>query len=279
MLHTGTHKPDRGWYSNGQVEVLLSNPFKEETFKEAVRGREWEYAFVMYGRLRMIVQVLRGKVRRLFSVGGLAVYAGFAAPHLVSPTGMLVPQREDSRLSTDSGLSSGVPNHPNVKIHRIIETEAALFQHFPNATHFRYPWIYGEDSLSLWDYIIVKRIVDGRKKIILPDNGLSLISRGYSRYVFSFEQWSGSRYHKACRNVAHALISAFDNEKVSEGEVYNVGDEQALTLRQIVEIIAQALGKTVSIVNIPSEFAVPCRPLLRKPRYILCSFIPNLVTS
>lgn len=183
MLHTGTHKPERDWYGSGEIDLIICNPFKKESFETAVRGRNWDYAFVMYGRLRMIVQVLQGRVGRLFSIGGLAVYAGFAAPELVIPTGMLVPQREDSsKVSTDTGDVRGRPTHPNVKIHRIIETERVVFEYFPNATHFRYPWIYGEDSLSLWDYLIVKRLLDGRTKIILPDNGLTLISRGYSRY-------------------------------------------------------------------------------------------------
>lgn len=67
------------------------------------------------------------------------------------------------------------------------------------------------------------------------------------------------------RNVAQALIAAFDNEEAARGQVYNVGDEQALTLRQIVEIIAKALDRSVTIVNMPEEYAIPARPLLRKP--------------
>jgi len=256
MLHTGTHKPDRDWYADGSIEILLSNPFKREDFRKAIAERNFDYAFVMYGRLRMIVSVLKERVKRLFTVGGLAVYKGFAIPEVLSPEGMLVPQREYSEISTSNGTLEGKPNHPNVKINRIIDTERVLFDIFPFATHFRYPWVYAENSMAIHEYCIVKRVLDGRKHIILPDGGLTLYSRGYAR------------------NLVHAMMLALDKEEISRGETYNVADEQTLTLKQIVEVICKALNvPLIEIINVPSDFlrsdnaeglVCPWGPLLRK---------------
>ena len=104
-------------------------------------------------------------------------------PKTLKSPGMLVPQREHSNLSTYNGRINGNPNHRNVKINRIIETERFLFENIPTATHFRYPWVYGEDSMSVWEYLIVKRVLDGRKCIILPDGGLTLQTRRYSENI------------------------------------------------------------------------------------------------
>ena len=99
------------------------------------------------------------------------------------------------------------------------------------------------------EFPIVKRCMDNRPFIILPDNGLTLLSRGYTL------------------NVAHQVLLAFDQPEKSKGQAYNAGDEQVLTLYQYVKTICDAMGKSdMEIISIPNELVPnPSRPLLRKP--------------
>lgn len=245
MLHSGRHKPKDDWYQ--EVEKIYANAFDAQAFEDAIAGRSWGSAFVMYGKLRAIVRVLKGRVCRLITVGGVPSYHGFGVPELLRPQGMLVPQWEDSRKGTHDGTLSGTPLHPNPKANAVVETERVVCEVFPKATHFRYPWIYGDDGGGLWEWSVVKRVLDGRKQIILADGGLTLLARGY------------------VQNVAAQLLLAFDRPEESEGETYNAGDEQSLTCRQLVEVIADALGAQVEIVSMPADLAIPAWPMLRKP--------------
>jgi len=58
---------------------------------------------------------------------------------------------------------------------------------------------------------------------------------------------------------------AIDRPEVSSGEIYNCGDSRVLTIRQIVETIAEALSYDLEIVSMPSRFAVSARPMLAQP--------------
>lgn len=126
----------------------------------------------MYGRLRDLCSALSGRIAsHMLTVGGFPVYEGFSVPETLSPFGMVGPYREDSgTIATESGTFDGVPSHPNVKVRRIIETEQALYAARPDATHFRYPWIYGPDQPTPWEWSIVRRVVDGRRSVSFTSN-------------------------------------------------------------------------------------------------------------
>ena len=83
--------------------------------------------------------------------------------------------------------------------------------------------------------------------MIVPDDGLSLYQHGYAG------------------NLAHAVLLAVDQADRARGKIFNVGDVEQLTLRQIIEIIAAALGKEIELVSMPNSLALPARPLLAQP--------------
>jgi hypothetical protein len=93
----------------------------------------------------------------------------------------------------------------------------------------------------------VRRVLDGRRRIVLPDDGLTLHHHGFTE------------------NLAHAVLLAVDQPAAAAGAVFNVGDEEVLTLRQVVELVAAALGHELEIVSMPYELAVPAWPLLAQP--------------
>jgi len=97
------------------------------------------------------------------------------------------------------------------------------------------------------EWLFVRRVRDGRKRLVLPDGGLTLHSYGY------------------VENVAHALLLAVDQPEASCGNIYNVADEQVLSLRQVAEIIGEALGHQWDIINMPYELAPCARPFVMQP--------------
>ena len=223
ILHTGTHEVD---VLPEDVEHIHTDPFSVNAVREALGDREFDLVIVNYGRLRDLAEFLSGRVGRFVSVGGVPVYRGYGSSDAVWPRGMPVPTREDAELA-------GPEENPHVR--KIPLAEQSVFEFHPGATHFRYPLIYGPRQHIPREWLVVRRILDG---------GLTLRSCAYAE------------------NAAHAVLLAVDQPEVAEGRIYNVGDEQTPSLRQLVEIISQALEYSWEIIELPADLAVTARPLL-----------------
>jgi nucleoside-diphosphate-sugar epimerase len=236
ILHTGRHEipeiPD-------EVEHVHTDPYCEDSLSAALEHRRFDVCVAMYGRLRGIARVTKGQVGRFVSIGGVPAYRGYMNPMLPDPHGILVPIREDAPL-----VEQEVEDE---KGWRIVRTEQAVFELHPDATHFRYPYVYGPYQLMPREWCIVRRILDGRPHIIVPDDGLTLQTFGYAE------------------NLAEAVLLAVDQPGAAAGQIYNCGDETVLSLRQVVEIIAQHLDHEWEIVSMPWSLALPARPLVGQP--------------
>lgn len=235
ILHRG-HEIDE---IPAEVVHIHTDPYDEACLKEALAGCFFDLCVATYGRLRAVARVMQDKCERFLSAGGAPAYRGYMNPGLHPNHGMTVPIREDHELV---GLES-----EDEKGWRIVKTERALMEIIPQATHFRYPYVYGAYQLLPREWLFVRRFRDGRRRIILPDGGLTLHSYGYAE------------------NVAHAILLAVDQPEASQGKIYNVADAEVLSLRQVVEIIAEHMSVELEIVNMPWEFAAPCRPFVMQP--------------
>ena len=208
--------------------------FSDDGLRAVLGDEAFDVTLATYGRLRSIAEVMVGRTGRLLSVGGVPVYKGFFDPAIHQPPGLPVPIREDAPLATEDD---------DGKSYRIGRTEQLLFETHPTATHFRYPYVYGPRQLAPREWCIVRRILDGRPFLVLPDDGLSLITFGY------------------VDNLAHALLLAVDQPEASMGEIFNCGDDERLTIRQVAEIISDELDHDWELVGMPADLAVPARPL------------------
>ena len=230
ILHTGAHEsieiPDA-------VEHIHTDPFDSEKTTNALGNRTFDLAIVMYGRLRELAALLEGRTEKFVSVGGVPAYTGWGDADALWPAGMRVPTRETARLVVDEPTGFAV----NRKVANIGRSEVVVLEHHPTGSHLRYPWIYGPGQVASLEWSIVRRILEGRKHLILPDGGMTLQSRAYAV------------------NAAQMLLTIVDNPDVAAGEIYNASDEWTPTLLQWVEIIAQALGHEFEIVNVPWEYA------------------------
>ena len=236
MLHTGRHEVDE---IPSTVEHIHTDPFDADALRTALGTRSFDLTIAAYGRLRRIAEIMVGRTGRFISIGGAPAYRGYMNPTVLRPPGLPVPTREDAPV---------VPvEAEDPKGWRIVQTEQAVFKHHPDAAHFRYPFLYGPYQIAPREWCVVRRILDGRRVIVLPDNGLTL---NHSCHV---------------ENAAHAVLLAVDRPDDARGQIYNCGDERLLTLRQIVELIAEALDYQLEIVSMPWEFALPARPLIAQP--------------
>src|SRR4029077_14763898 len=102
--------------------------------------RPFDLTVAMYGRLRRVAAVTRGRTGRFVSVGGVPALRGWMNAWLWAPPGLPVPVTEDS-------LIVDAPEQDE-KGYRVARTEEAVFDAHPDATHFRYPYAYGPLQLA-----------------------------------------------------------------------------------------------------------------------------------
>ena len=181
MLHSGEREfpeiPE-------DVEHIHADAYSADSYKNALTNETFDLCISNYGRLRMIAEITAGRVGRFISIGGGPVYRGYMNPELFKPAGLPVPISEDApvvklEVEDDKGW-------------RIVRTEEAVFEFHPGATHFRYPYVYGPYQLVPREWCIVSRIIDNRAHIIIPEDGLTLHTFGFSE------------------NLAHAILLAVD---------------------------------------------------------------------
>lgn len=232
ILHSGRHEVPEV----AHLRHLHGDAFSDEGLRSTLGNETFDVAVAAYGRLRSVAEVLVGRVGRVLSIGGVPVYRGFFDPAIHTPPGLPVPTGEDAELATE---------HEDGKSYRIGRSEELLFEAHPSATHFRYPYVYGPRQLAPREWCIVRRILDRRPFLVLPDGGLALVPYGY------------------VDNLAHALMLAVDQPEASMGEIFNCGDDEKLTVAQVAQIITDELGHDWELVDMPARFAVCARPLLQ----------------
>ena len=236
ILHRGTHERPE---TPDVVEHIHADPYDVDDLERVFSERQFDLVVAMYGRLRRIAEVTVGRTERFVSVGGVPAIRGWMNPWLFTPEGLPVPVDERASVVGEAAEDE--------KGFRVARTEEAVFASHPDAAHFRYPYAYGPLQVVPREWSIVRRILDGRRRIIVADGGLTLHHHGYTE------------------NLAHAVLCGIDSPEASAGQVFNCGDDEVLSIRQVIELVAAELDHELEIVSMPEELAVPARPLLAQP--------------
>jgi nucleoside-diphosphate-sugar epimerase len=233
ILHRGTHEIDE---IPPDVEHIHADPYDGAALDAALAGRRFDVVVATYGRLREVARACVGRTDHFVGIGGVPLYRGWMRPEDLVPRGLSVPVPEHApQVESETELRKGF---------MIRRTEEAVFAHHPRAAMFRFPIVYGPRQPLPLEWCIVRRVLDGRRAIVLPDGGLTLSTAGY------------------VENLAHAVLLAVDRPDASAGQSYNCGDERTLTLRQRVESIAHILGHSFEVVGVPADVALPAWPML-----------------
>jgi nucleoside-diphosphate-sugar epimerase len=235
LFHRGTHESDE---IPDFVEHVHGDPHFLETIQEALGQRDYDLVVATYGRTRLLARHFKDRAGRFVAVGSVAATHGHMASDALFPTGLPVPTPETApsvQAETDADGRFAW---------RIAETEREIMALHPRATILRYPIVYGPNQLLPFEWCLIRRALDRRPFIVLPDGGLRLIARGYSV------------------NMAHAVLCAVDRPQEATGQVYNCADERQLTLRQTAEVVGKALNHDWEIVILPAALAWPSWPMI-----------------
>lgn len=227
IVHTGAHEVP----FSGPVDHIHADPRSLDELRQALEDHHQDVAVATSGKIRHVVDVLRGRVRRLVAISGLPVYRGWLAP--VEGSGIPVPIRESDAKEQDASEYG----------HRVVQGERAVMDAHRRgdfeAAILRYTMVYGPYSYIPFEWFVVRRILDGRRAIALEADGLMVPQRGYAD------------------NLALAVMLALEHPAAA-GRDYNVGDEQSLSVRSLVQLIADTLGHEWDLVPVPLRHS-PCR--------------------
>ncbi|MBT4487255.1 MAG: NAD-dependent epimerase/dehydratase family protein [Rhodospirillaceae bacterium] len=237
IMHRGTHDSDE---IPASVERIIGDPHFRETIREALDGRSFDLIIATYGRIRYIAELAGDYADRLITVGGAPCFRGVLQPEALTPAGLQVPLPEDApKVESEEEFRFGY-------LVRLAE-EAVMAGHAEgrySATHFRYPVVYGPRQLTPTIWTIMRRFMDKRPYMVLPDGGLTLTTRGYSE------------------NVAHAVLLAARQPEAAAGQIYDCGDEHQLTMAQWIEVVGHAMDGEIEIISVPDQYAYPARGLM-----------------
>jgi nucleoside-diphosphate-sugar epimerase len=227
IFHRGTHEPP----DLPDVRHIHGDPHFEESIAEAVGVGEWDVVLAAYGRTKLLAQAFKGRAGQFLAIGGTPRYAGFNEPRRLTPAGPPLPVREDAPLVTTLDAEGSVPIR---FAQAMVHTEEVVFAAHERATYLIYPVVYGPRNLVPWEWSVIRRVMDGRKRMILPDDGLSIFTRA------------------AGRNLAQFALLAIDQPDVAAGQVYNCADDTQYTVRQFTELLLDILDADMEIIGIPA---------------------------
>ncbi len=222
-----------------EVERIKADPHFHESLAPALEGRHFDVVIGAYGRIKVVSDVVAPLTDRLITIGGMAIFRGFADPKSVFPTGCTVP------LSETTPLLRSPEDHAFG--YKMLDAERHVMAHHGedcNVSHFRYPLIYGAGQvmpIRFWWFL--QRCLDKRRRVALPDAGLTLISNGFAE------------------NMAHAVLLGVDQPENSAGKIYNCADQRQFTLAQLGEVLFEAMGGEIEVVSIPDSMASHARVL------------------
>jgi nucleoside-diphosphate-sugar epimerase len=254
ILHGGQHEAE----FRRPVRHIHEDPHFEEPLRRGLGTETYDLVIAQYGRLRVIADVLAGRTGRLIAIGGATgIFArddprwgGLGRPALFPETTEIFEQGDGT---------GGAPGGSKIGL-RMAQAMTGLFDHHAaghyQAAYLMYPVNYGPRNPGPYDWCIVRRILDGRGRIVIADGGQKLESRVSSE------------------NAAHAVLTVADQPDAASGRRYIVADRYVYSMRQRIEFIARHLGADVELVDLPWDAAWPCHPYWRRtPSHNMCQSV------
>ena len=125
LINRGLHpKPEQAG-----IPSISADPYDEPSLANALGDQTWDVVIAMYGRLRRIAEMTKGRCGHFVSVGGVPAYSGWTDAWQHVPAGMPVPVGEDADLVEDPaiderGIASSAPNRPCLPLIRTLRISA-----------------------------------------------------------------------------------------------------------------------------------------------------------
>lgn len=226
ILHSGAHEATFA----GPVEDIHADASFAETLQAALGDRTFDLVSCQYGRLKMAAEFFVGRTPRFIGIGASSG-AGSRDPRW-GPFGR--PAVTDEDAGAPDPAEGGLAPRIYAARERVLELHR---EGKYNATYIGHPETYGPRQHSPGDWSIIKRVLDGRKHIIIADAGMKLVTRAYGE------------------NCAQAILLCIDKPKESAGQYFTVAEKPYYTIRQRIELICATLGADVELVDLPYPLA------------------------
>jgi nucleoside-diphosphate-sugar epimerase len=257
ILHSGLHEVD----FSAPVAHLHADAHDLQSLLSILGRQTFDVGIAMYGRLRHVTTALESRVGRLIAIGGV-FYEGWIndqfhsgsdgemaetpAPPYTFPA---VPVQEDAAMDA---------NPRNQFARLALRSERQVMDLHASgrlqATLLRFPKVYGPRAIAPIEWSVVRRVLDRRAAIIVPDGGLVLETKVHAR------------------NASAAVLAAVDHPDEAGGQVFNVGDSRGVSTREWISLLAGALGHSFELVSLPFELAAPAYPYARDP-WTICHHV------
>lgn len=164
------------------------------------------------------IDVLNGEIGQYLMVSTGSVYKMYSGQ---------VPFREDDEVEDNPDNAYG---YNKAQAEQVL-LKAWQDASFP-ATILRLPAVYGPYDYQAREWYFIKRLIDGRRRFLLPDGGMGVFHREYAG------------------NIADQLIFLMQ-EPESIGEIYNSGHQHFQTCRAMVEMAARQMGTEIELHTLP----------------------------
>ncbi|PZC41258.1 MAG: Nucleoside-diphosphate-sugar epimerase [Chloroflexi bacterium] len=223
IYHRGLHEPD------DLPEVAHhehGDPFNLDTLKEHFASAKFDLVISMYGRLRHVASVLSGKTERFVGIGGSAAYIN--------------PQHAENSIAAQSlPILMNHPTYGNRDINpfgfAVANSERRLMEMHERgefeASLIRYPTLYGPRTPRQWLWPIMRRYIEGRRRIIVPGDGSHIFPTGYSE------------------NIAEIVLLVSD-KKEAAGKIFNAVDSRTHTIKNFIKLVGEILDYEWEIVEV-----------------------------
>lgn len=192
---------------------------------------------------RLVMRTFKGLAQRIVAISSQDVYRAYGRllgrePGQPDPVPLTENASLRERLYPYRGEQLRSPDDPQQFMDlydKILAERAILSEPELPGTVLRLPMVYGprDDQHRLFEYL--KRMDDGRSVILLPEN---------------VANWRWTRAY--VENVAAAIVLTITNAQTA-GQVYNVGEDPALSLFEWIQAIGKAVGWPGKVVVMPEE--------------------------
>jgi nucleoside-diphosphate-sugar epimerase len=206
----------------------------------------------MYGRLAIVADVLAPRTQYFIGVGALfyegwvdnVVHQNLASASVLRTNqgSLIVPTGEEVPLAASPGDTFSAK--------AILAEQRVLAINTPSdrrSLMLRFAKVYGPRQPLPTEWCVVKRVIDGRQVMLVPDAGLLLQSR-----VFSL-------------NAASYVLAAVDRIEAAAGQAYNVSDATAVTLREWIQLVSKGAGNELDPISVPLAAAALTFPYSKGP--------------
>jgi nucleoside-diphosphate-sugar epimerase len=234
ILHGGFHEVE----FHASVEHLHGDVHFAESLAATLGGRTFDLVVAMYGRLRETAEFMVGRTGRLVAISTAAAIAGPNDARW-GPMGRPAFVSDAERVPPDPA-GRGLLSRVQAANDRLMELAGA--GHYA-ATVVGYSILYGPRQVAPEEWCVVRRVLDGRRELVVADGGLKVQQRTYVDHA------------------AQAVLIVIDRPDETAGRYFAVGEQPLYTIRQRIEQIASAMGAELELVDLPYELARPAHYL------------------